>query len=83
MSAAALENDIKQILSNTLLIDTNHFDSDTLLIGNLAEMDSIGVVMVLTAIQEQFDIAINDDDIDASLFETLATLCEFVASNKK
>lgn len=83
MSAAALEHDIKQILSNTLLIDTNHFDSDTLLIGNLAEMDSIGVVMVLTAIQEQFDIAINDDDIDASLFETLATLCEFVASNKK
>lgn len=52
--------------------------TDTPLLGALPEFDSMAVISVLTAIEEHFGIAIDDDEVDASLFETVGTLCAFV-----
>jgi acyl carrier protein len=51
---------------------------DTALFGSLPELDSLGVLSLVTAIEERFDITIDDDEFDAELFETLGSLTTFV-----
>lgn len=53
---------------------------DTALFGSLPELDSLGVLSLVTAIEERFDITIDDDEFDADLFETLGSLTKFVDS---
>lgn len=48
------------------------------LLGSIPEIDSMAVVTILTAIEEQFGIEIDDAEISAETFETLGTLVEFV-----
>lgn len=71
---------VTAILGDILGIDPSRqaLEMDTRLLGSLPEFDSMAVISVLTAIEESFDIAFDDDEIDASLFETVGTLCAFV-----
>ncbi|MEL6214445.1 MAG: phosphopantetheine-binding protein [Pseudomonadota bacterium] len=50
----------------------------TKLLGSIPELDSMAVVSILTALEDVFDIEIEDDDIDAETFATLGSLAEFV-----
>lgn len=52
--------------------------ADTALFGALPELDSFGVVSLVGAIEDRFDITIDDDEFGAELFETLGTLTDFV-----
>lgn len=54
-------------------------EADTPLLGNLPELDSMAVVNLVTAIEDHFDILIDDDEISAETFETFGSLCAFVA----
>lgn len=56
----------------------NRFDARTELFGSLPEFDSMAVVTIVTALEEQFDIVIEDDDLTAEVFATLGSLAEFV-----
>lgn len=49
------------------------------LLGGLPEFDSMAVVTVLTMIEDEFGITVNDDEMSADVFETLETLSTFVA----
>jgi acyl carrier protein len=51
---------------------------DTPLFGALPELDSFGVVALVTALEERFHITIDDDEFGADLFETVGSLTEFV-----
>ena len=51
---------------------------DPPLFGELPELDSFGVVALVAALEERFDITIDDDEFGAELFETLGTLTAFV-----
>ncbi|TDD70941.1 acyl carrier protein [Jiangella aurantiaca] len=53
---------------------------DTELFGSLPELDSLGVLQLVSAIEERFDITIADDEFGAELFETLGSLTAFVES---
>ena len=53
--------------------------ADSPLLGSLPELDSMAVVSLIGALEERFDIAIDDDDISASTFATLGSLAAFVA----
>jgi acyl carrier protein len=55
------------------------FDSRTRLLGALPELDSMAVVSVIAALEERFDIALDDGEIDSTTFETVGALVEFVA----
>ena len=57
---------------------TKSFDEYTPLLGALPEMDSMGVVSLLTAFEERLGFAVDDDEIDGSVFQTFGTLLEFV-----
>lgn len=50
----------------------------TPLLGALPELDSMAVATVLTAIEERFDILIDDDEVSAEMFETVGSLAAFV-----
>lgn len=51
---------------------------ETALFGSLPELDSFGVVALVGALEDRFDITIDDDEFGAELFETVGTLTSFV-----
>lgn len=50
------------------------------LLGSIPEFDSMAVVTIVTMIEEEFDISVDDDELSAEVFETLGTLATFVSS---
>lgn len=79
MSDAVFDG-IREILRDTLQLGevADHLTESSSLIGGLPELDSMGIVAILTEIEEQFGITIEDDAITADDFATLGTLCSFV-----
>lgn len=55
-------------------------DRDSELVGSIPEFDSMAVMSVITALEDRFDIEVDDDDISAETFETLGALVDFVNS---
>ncbi|MFC7049344.1 MULTISPECIES: acyl carrier protein [Emcibacter] len=72
--------DVREVLKATLQLGdrANDIEADTPLLGNLPELDSMAVAMLVTSIEEHFDIYIEDDEISAETFETFGALCSFV-----
>lgn len=57
---------------------TAAFTENTRLLGELPEMDSMGVVTLLTAFEERLGFSVDDDEIDGRVFETVGSLLAFV-----
>ena len=72
--------EIKQVLSDVLGLGEriNSMTINTFLLGNIPELDSVAVVTVILALEKEFSISINDDEISAQTFQTLGTLANFV-----
>jgi acyl carrier protein len=72
--------EIKKILADVLGLGErlNAIRSDTLLLGNIPELDSVAVVTIILALEKNFSISIKDDEISAKTFETLGALVNFV-----
>ncbi len=75
-------DEVKNILRETLQIGdrANELELDTPLLGNIPELDSMAVAMLVTSIEDHFDVFIDDDEISAETFETFGSLCQFVDS---
>lgn len=76
----ALIDEVTQVLADVLQLGdrVENFDRDTALLGALPEFDSMAVISIITALEEQYDFFVNDDEIDAEAFETLGSLVAFV-----
>ncbi len=74
----------KDLLQQALHLDREiaSFTSTTPLLGNLVELDSIGVVNVITSIEEQLGCIIEDDEISADVFETFGSLVSFMQNKR-
>lgn len=74
--------EVKILLTDTLNLGERgkNLDRDTHLLGNLPELDSMAVIHLITALEDRFGIVVEDDDIGASTFETLASLTAFIDS---
>ena len=72
--------EVKNILSDVLSLRErkNTLKEDSSLLGSIPELDSMAVVNLITAMEEHFDITVDDDEITASTFETVGTLTRFV-----
>jgi len=55
-----------------------NLQDSTPLLGSIPELDSMAVLSVLTQIQEDLGCEIEDDEIEASIFETFGSLRRFV-----
>lgn len=74
-------DEVKEIIGSVLQLGDriDQFDRDTALLGSVPEFDSMAVVSVITAIEDNFGIIVDDDEISAELFETVGNLYDFVA----
>lgn len=54
------------------------FTRDTPLLGAIPELDSMAVVTLITTLEEQFGLVVDDDDIDGATFATVGSLADFV-----
>lgn len=72
---------VKQIVGEVLQLGSRieSFDQDTPLLGSVPEFDSMAVVSVITAIEENFGVEIEDDEISADIFLTLGDLHRFLS----
>ena len=80
MTNTSHTTEIKKILADILELG-NRIDAiepDTILLGNIPELDSVAVVTIILALEKNFSIAITDDEISAKTFATLGTLVDFV-----
>jgi len=73
---------VRSILSDSLQLGARGrtLTAETALLDDLPEFDSMAVVTVVTALEERFDIAFDDDELVAERFETVGTLVAFVES---
>ncbi|WP_036501407.1 acyl carrier protein [Nitrosococcus oceani] len=55
--------------------------AETRLLGAVPEFDSMAVVSIITALEEHYGFMVDDDEVEASTFETVGSLADFV--NKK
>ena len=73
-------DDVRLILGDALGLGdrAGELQEDSALLGSIPEFDSMAVVSVITALEEQFEIVVDDDEVSAETFETLGTLTSFV-----
>jgi acyl carrier protein len=78
----SLEQQVLQILDDVLSLAGRSagFDRNTPLLGAIPELDSMAVVSLITAMEEQLGISVDDDDIDGATFANVGSLCDYVAS---
>lgn len=73
--------EVKNILADVLTLGAAAkaaLTEQSALLGSIPELDSMAVVSIITALEEQFGIVVDDDEISASTFETLGSLRAFV-----
>jgi acyl carrier protein len=72
---------IRRILCDTLQLGprANRLGAESQLLGGIPEFDSMAVVTVLTMIEEEFGITVDDDEVSAEVFENLGSLVQFVS----
>jgi acyl carrier protein len=68
------------LLARVLALDPASFTRSSPLLGSVPELDSMAVVQLLTAIEETYGFAIEDDEISGAVFATVNTLNDFVQS---
>lgn len=75
-----LEQRVRLTLRDTLQLGdrADRIESGTILLGAVPELDSMAVVSVLTALEEQFGFVITDDEVSAETFATFGSLVDFV-----
>lgn len=73
-------DEIKAVLVETLGIEDRAaaITASTALLDSLPELDSMAVLELVEAIEQRFDILVDDEDVTADVFETLHTLTRFV-----
>lgn len=72
--------DVKKLLNEVLHLGGRGFElkDESVLLGAIPELDSMAVIALITAIEERFDCAVDDDEIDGAIFATLGSLTQFI-----
>lgn len=73
---------IVRVLDESLCLNgrSASFTRETLLLGAIPELDSMAVASLITTLEEQFGLVVDDDDMDGSTFATVGSLSDFVSS---
>lgn len=73
-------NQVRETVKQTLDLPgpVQRFTPETPLFGAIPELDSMGVVLLLTALEDRFDLQFPDEEINADWFATFGTVATFV-----
>ena len=74
------EDEVIKTLRSVLGPASAPLRSDSALMGVVAELDSMAVVSILTALEDKFGFVVDDDEIDGRTFTSVASLTAFVQS---
>jgi acyl carrier protein len=74
----------RRILDSSLQLGgrSKAFTEATPLLGSIPELDSMAVVQIITALEEQLGVTVNDDEISADTFATLGSLARFIEAKQ-
>lgn len=77
-----VEQQVTKILGSVLNVDpkAGGWTGETALLGSVAELDSMAVVSILTALEEEFGFIVDDDEVDGRTFGSVGSLTRFVQS---
>lgn len=76
-----IEKKIKEILVRDLEIEPGiaaEVRAETRLLGRGIGLDSMETLSLVTGIEQEFEIEVEDEDLTTELFQTLGTLTEYV-----
>jgi acyl carrier protein len=75
-----VEQEVIKTVRSVLGLDSAKvpLDGDSALLGSVAELDSMAVVSILTALEERFGITVDDDEVDGRTFASVGSLTRFV-----
>jgi acyl carrier protein len=85
-SRGEIEDRVRAVLADVLGLAPERvaaFRADTPLFGALPELDSMAVAGVLTELEDQLGIVIDDDEVDGDMLETFGALAGFAAGKLK
>lgn len=76
----SISNDVINVVINVLQLqgDNAKLKQDSALLGSFPEFDSMAVVSILTALEDQYGFFVDDDEIDGEIFATVGSLVSFV-----
>ena len=69
---------LKDVLSEILNIDTSIFISSTKLLGEISELDSMSIVLLLIEIEKRFVLKVDIEHLEAQHFETFGSLISLI-----
>ncbi|MBB5204008.1 acyl carrier protein [Inhella inkyongensis] len=77
-----LQAQVLRLLDDVLSLEgrAQSFTRATALLGAVPELDSMAVVSLMTAMEEQLGISIDDDEVDGDVFATVGSLTDFLAA---
>ena len=80
-----IKREVKLLLNDVLNLNGRaaSFDEDTPLLGSIPELDSMAVISLISAIEERFQCAVEDDEIDGAVFATFGSLLRFVQAKSE
>lgn len=75
-------DELKALIGEVLQISdrVENLGEHDILLGGIPEFDSMAVVSLLTVIEENYGVMIDDDEVSADNFETIGSLLQFVNS---
>ena len=84
MDNSQVQDAVLKLLDEVLSLNgrAKSFDRDTALLGAIPELDSMAVVSLITALEEQLGLVVDDDDIDGDTFATVGSLTDFVSARR-
>jgi acyl carrier protein len=76
----SLVHEISILVRDVLVLGAGaeNFDANTGLLGSIPEFDSMAVVSIITALEDEYGFVIEDDEISADVFATIGSLAGFV-----
>ena len=72
---------LRKILGDSLQLGprASALTANDRLLGTIPEFDSMAVVTVITMIEDEFGVTVDDDELSAEVFESLGSLEKFVS----
>ena len=83
--SACLKAQIKCLIVAALGLDIDpaEIPDDEVLFGGGMDLDSMATLEIVAAIEEGFNITVEDDELTAELFDSVETLAEYVATKRR
>ena len=77
-----LQEEIIIIIRDVLVLEdrADNFGTSTALVGDIPEFDSMSVVAIITALEEEYGCTFEDEEITEEVFATIGSLTKLVES---